>query len=109
MQTGLLAANDPQSVYLEWERKHRVCMDMIVDVASNYKRQKIGEVAAVRRIQEILDIVASSDSEEPVRCGNQIIVPPPQVLPRDQMMIVAGWLGILPAVVEDAGHGSGLL
>ena len=44
-------------------------MDMIVDVASNYKRQKIGEVAAVRRIQEILDIVASSDSEEPVRCG----------------------------------------
>ena len=84
-------------------------MDMIVDVASNYKRQKIGEVAAVRRIQEILDIVASSDSDESVRCGNQIIVPPSLVLPRDQMMIVAGWLGILPAVVEDAGHGSGLL
>ena len=78
-------------------------MDMIVDVASNYKRQKIGEVAAVRRIQEILDIVASSDSESPVRCGNRIIVPP------HQMMIMAELLGILPAVVEDAGHGSGLL
>ena len=84
-------------------------MDMIVDVASNYKRQKIGEVAAVRSIQCILDIVASSDSDESVRCGNQIILPPPQVLPRDQMMILAEWLGILPAVVEDTGHGSGLL
>ena len=84
-------------------------MDMIVDVASNYKRQKIGEVAAVRSIQCILDIVASSDSDESIRCGNQIIVPLSLVLPRDQMMIVAGWLGILPAVVEDAGHGSGLL
>ena len=84
-------------------------MDMIVDVASNYKRQKIGEVAAVRSIQCILDIVASSDSDESVRCGNQIILPPPQALPRGQMMILAEWLGIQPAVVEDTGHGSGLL
>ena len=84
-------------------------MDMIVDVASNYKRQKIGEVAAVRSIQCILDIVASSDSEDTVPSGNQIILPQHQILPRDQMMIVAEWLGTLPAVVEDAGHGSGLL
>ena len=52
---------------------------------------------------------ASSDSDEPVRGDNRIIVPPHQVLPRDQMMMVAEWLGILPAVVEHAGHGSGLL
>ena len=84
-------------------------MDMIVDVASNYKRQKFGEVAAVRSIQCILDIAASSDSDESVRGGNQIILPPPQVLPRAQMMILAEWLGIQPAVVEDTGHGSGLL
>ena len=51
---------------------------------------------------------ASSDSDEPVRGGNRIRVPPHQVMPRDQMMNQAAWLGILPAVVEDAGHGSGV-
>ncbi len=84
-------------------------MDMIDEVVSNYKRQKIGGVAAVRKIQCILDIVASSDSEDTVPSGNQIILPQHQISPRDQMAIVAGWLGMLPAVVEDVGHGSGLL
>jgi len=83
-------------------------MDMIDEVASNYKRQKIGEVAAVRRIKDILDIVSSSDSGEPVRCGNRIILPPHQIMPREQMVLLGELLGILPAVVEDAGHGSGL-
>ena len=84
-------------------------MDMIDEVVSNYKRQKIGGVAAVRNIQCILDIVASSDSEDSIRSGNQIILPQHEIVPWDQMMIVAGWLGILPAVVEDVGHGGGLL
>jgi hypothetical protein len=84
-------------------------MQMIADDVVNVRLGTLGAIEAICNIQIYLDIVASSDSDESVRCGNQIIVPPRQVLPRGQMMIVAEWLGILPAVVEDAGHGSGLL
>ena len=53
-------------------------------------------------------VEASIDSDEPIRCDSRIIVPPHQVMPRDQLMNQAAWLGILPAAVEDAGHGSGV-
>ncbi len=57
-------------------------MDMIDEVVSNYKRQKIGGVAAVHKIKCILDIVASSDSEDTVPSGNRIIVPQHQIVPQ---------------------------
>ena len=91
------------------DRECVAAMQMIADDVVKVRLGTLGAIEAICNIQIYLDIVASSDSDESVRCGNQIIVPPRQVLPRDQMMIVAEWLGILPAVVEDAGHGSGLL
>ena len=84
-------------------------MQMIADDVVNVRLGTLGAIEAICNIQIYLDSVVFSDSDESVRCGNQIIVPPRQVLPRDQIMIVAEWLGILPAVVRDAGHGSGLL
>ena len=72
-------------------------MDMIDEVVSNYKRQKICGVAAVHQIKCILDIVASSDSEDTVPSGSRIILPQHQIVPRDQIAIVARWLGIPPS------------
>ena len=99
------------------------CMCKIAEVVSNYKLHKFGGVSAVHQIKCILDIVASSDSEEAYISCNRIIMPPNQIVPRDYVFpVVAEWLGLLPTesspsasaslpertVVEDAGHGCGL-
>ena len=92
-------------------------MDMIDEVVSKFKQQKMGVLGAVDKIRCILDIVTSSDSEDAGPSGNRITIPHHQSVPPNRGLQPPPGSSSQPAsaisseatVGESAGHGSGLL
>ena len=92
-------------------------MDMIDEVVSKFKQQKMGVLGAVDKIRCILDIVTSSDSEDAVPSGKGITNPHRHSVPPNRGVQPPPGTSSQPAsaisseatVGESAGHGRGLL
>ena len=92
-------------------------MELIEEVVSKYKRQKLAATDAVDSIKLLLAFVPSSDDEDTVPSGNRITIPQHQIVPWNRGLQPPPGSSSRPAsaispeatVGEAGGHGSGLL
>ena len=57
--------------YLAWERQNILCMELIDEVVSSYKRKKLAATEAVDAVKLLVAFVTSSDDEDTVPSGSR--------------------------------------